>query len=124
MNPPVLTAAARVALVVAVAAIAWLATTDRTYPAIEQVSDKLYHAAAFAVLAALADLSFPAGRFGLAKIGALLGFGIAIEAVQYFLPHRQASLADVLADGVGIAFYALCAPLVAKVATLRPRTRN
>lgn len=34
----------------------------------------------------------------------LLAFGLQIEIVQYFLPNREFSLLDVVADGVGIVF--------------------
>ena len=37
------------------------------------------------------------------KVTLLLAFGLQIEIVQYFLPNREFSLLDVVADGVGIA---------------------
>ena len=36
------------------------------------------------------------------KVLILLSFGTQIECVQYFLPNREFSLLDVVADGVGI----------------------
>ena len=119
VSPRTFTALARIALAVTAAAIFHLATTDRVYPAIEGMGDKFDHAVAFAVLALLVDASFPARRFGLAKIGALLAFGLAIETVQYFLPYREASLYDWLADAAGIALYVPFIPLLAKLPVLR-----
>lgn len=37
------------------------------------------------------------------KVLILLAFGLQIELVQYFLPNREFSLLDVVADGIGIA---------------------
>ena len=72
------------------------------------------------VLGLLADRSFPRTRFGLAKIAALLAYGAAIEAVQYFLPWREASLPDILADAAGIALYAATRPLFLMIPVFRP----
>ncbi len=72
------------------------------------VSDKFTHSSAFLVLMlALCAAYFPAVGSGLrhAWIPALilLGYGIAIEVVQSFLPHRHAEVKDVVADAAGIA---------------------
>lgn len=64
-------------------------------------ADKVRHVAAFIVLwliGALARLT-PAWALALA----LLGFGLCIEVLQSFTPTREASLADLAADAVGIA---------------------
>jgi len=111
--------AARFSLVAAVAVITYLAITDRPYPLVESVPDKLNHLAAFAVLGLLADYAFPTARFGAAKILALAGYGAAIELVQSFLPHRQASLLDLVADAAGIGLYALCVPVLMRFPVLR-----
>ncbi|MBL0142039.1 MAG: VanZ family protein [Betaproteobacteria bacterium] len=124
MNPRTLRALARILLVIAVAVVIHLATTDRSYPLIERISDKVNHALAFVVLSALTDYSFPATRFGIAKMLALLGFGLSIEAIQYFIPYRDASLGDVLADGVGIALYAACLPLLLRFPVLRRKAKD
>ena len=50
---------------------------------------------------------------------ALAGYGLFIEVVQHFLPYREASFVDLLADGAGIAAYALCIPLLARIPVLR-----
>jgi VanZ family protein len=105
-------AACRVALVVAVTVTCYLAFTPRHFHVLELFWDKLKHAAAFATLALLVDFSFPASRFGVAKMLLLLGYGVMIEFVQYFLPYREASSLDVLADVVGIALYVLSIPVL------------
>ena len=59
-------------------------------------------------------------HLGAAKILALLAFGLAIEVVQHFLPHRDASLLDIAADVAGIALYAAARPLFLTIPLLRP----
>jgi VanZ family protein len=83
-------------------------------------NDKINHLLAFAVLAALADGSFP-GQ-GWAKWATLLGYGLTIEAVQIFLPYREASGWDLLADGAGIGLYVAGARLVAALRAGRTRS--
>jgi VanZ family protein len=77
--------------------------------------------AAFLVLAALLDFSLPRQEFTLAKAGALLGYGLLIEIVQYFLPFRQFSLLDLAVDALGLAAYALLRPLCRRLPILRER---
>jgi VanZ family protein len=120
VSPRSITSASRLALAAAVAAITWLATTSLPPPGLEGISDKLQHVAAFLVLGLLADRSFPKTRFGLAKIASLLAYGAAIEAVQYFLPWREASLPDILTDAAGVALYAAVRPLLLMIPVFRP----
>ncbi|MCM2328838.1 MAG: VanZ family protein [Lysobacter sp.] len=119
MNPRTLTALARIGLLVAVALVSHLAFTDRPYAVVSSLPDKFSHFAAFGVLALLADYAFPAAGFGAAKVFALAGYGLFIEGVQHFLPWREASFLDIVADGAGIAAYALCIPLLARIPGLR-----
>lgn len=119
MTPRAITAAARLSLAAAVCFISLLATTGLELPQIATISDKANHVLAFAVVSFLADYSFPRSRFGLAKIAAVAAYGLSIEVVQYFIPWREASFLDLVADAVGIAAYALAAPLVGKFPVLR-----
>jgi VanZ family protein len=111
----------RLALAVALLAIAWLATTPRHVPIVEALNDKANHLLAFLVLGWLADFSFPERAFGAGKVLALLGYGLALEAVQHFLPHRDASLYDLAADALGLALYACAVPALRKLPWLRRR---
>ena len=95
----------RVCLAVALTAITFLATTSRQIPVIADVNDKLNHILAFFVLAGLTDMSFPEIKFGLLKVLPLLGYGLLIECIQYFIPCREFSLFDVAADGAGLIVY-------------------
>jgi VanZ family protein len=111
----------RATLVVAVFAIGYLAFTPVTVHELKAVSDKLQHAAAFYTLAFLLDFALPRGRFGWRKAAAVLGYGALIEIVQHFLPWRDSSILDFLADGVGVGLYVASLPLLARLPALRGR---
>ena len=95
----------RVAFTVGVAAIVWLATTKPEYEVMEQINDKVSHILAFVALSFLLDYSFPNRGFSIGDAMALLGFGLLIECIQYFIPYRTCSILDLGADGIGIALY-------------------
>lgn len=64
--------------------------------------DKANHLLAFAVMTALAALGWPARRSVFSLWAPLLGYGLLIEVIQYFLPTREFSLLDWVTDGLGI----------------------
>jgi VanZ family protein len=70
-------------------------------------ADKWAHLAAYVVLAYLVDASWPERPFDPSKWLALMLYGLAIEMVQSQLPQRMFSVADLLANAAGIAFYAV-----------------
>jgi len=66
--------------------------------------DKLLHFSAFVWLAISAALALIPGRRSAWRVVAgLLAYGAFIEIVQAFIPGRDASLLDLLADAAGIA---------------------
>lgn len=69
------------------------------------VSDKTNHVLAFAVIAWLADGAYPGRDRAWTRWASVLGYGLFIEAVQHFLPYRDASALDVAANALGIALY-------------------
>jgi VanZ family protein len=111
----------RMILAAAMIVVIHLATTPLQYPVIKHIFDKANHLTAFYVLAFLIDFSFPKTSFGAAKFGALLIYGILIELIQSFLPHRTASSLDVVADTLGVACYALSIPILRRVPVLKRR---
>jgi VanZ family protein len=111
----------RLTLASALVGIAYLATTSRHIPIAEDVSDKVNHVAAFYVLGLLADFSWPKSGFRAPKVLSLLGYGLAIESIQYFLPHRSFSLVDLGADAVGLLLYAVSVPLLKNLYPLSER---
>lgn len=92
----------RAALVLSIVAIGFLATTNNPYPMPSSPNDKVNHFIAFLELTILTRLAWPHIN-PLWFAPALLGFGFGIEVIQAHLPHRDFSLADLAADGAGIA---------------------
>jgi len=111
----------RIILIVSFLLITYLVTTELKHPTLTSVNDKLGHVLAFIYLAFLVDYSFPASRFGLIKILPLLAYGLFIEIIQHYLPHRMFSYLDMLADGTGVAIYAMFLPLLKHVQLLKLR---
>ncbi len=105
-------------------AISYLATTSASIPGVEDVNDKIEHAFAFFTLALLADFSWPESDFGPRKILFLLGYGLAIEITQYFLPSRDCSLFDLGADAVGLCVYWMAIPLLKNIRPLSLRWKG
>jgi len=105
----------RLLLLAAVAIISFLAFTPLQVPVTEDLNDKVSHVLAFLALALLLDVSFPTKPFGIAKVAVLLGYGLFIEVVQYFLPYRTFSFLDWMADGVGLAAYLLVLPALRRL---------
>jgi len=111
----------RFALGAAFCAITYLALTSKDIPVAGNINDKINHLAAFYTLALLVDFSWPKSGFRAAKACSLLGYGLAIEIVQYFLPYRSFSLFDLGADAVGMFIYVLSIPLLRKIYPLSRR---
>jgi len=111
----------RLALLASLAVVMHLATTKINYPVIENMNDKVNHIFAFYVLGFLADFSFPRNKLGLSKVLPLLGFGLLIEVIQYFLPYRTFSLYDLAADAAGLAVYWASLPALKRLPLLRRR---
>ena len=111
----------RLMLFAALIVIIHLATTSLHYPVVDDINDKANHILAFYALALLVDFSYPESGFGPAKILPLLGYGLAIEIIQHFLPNRSASLFDVAADAAGLFAYWLSVPALRLVPWFRSR---
>jgi VanZ family protein len=111
----------RLALAAALVVVTHLATTQMNYPVVENLNDKVNHILAFYVLGFLTDFSFPWKRFGLSKVLPLLGFGLLIEVIQYFLPYRSFSFYDLAADATGLAVYWFSLPALKYLPLLRRR---
>ena len=114
----------RIAFAVTLVVVSYLAVTPKEHTVSLLVSDKLNHMAAFLVLAGLLDFSFPRVEFNITKAGTLLGYGLLIEVVQYFLPFREFSLLDLAVDALGLAAYALLYPLCHHLPILRERWQD
>ena len=111
----------RLTLAATLIVISYLATTSRHIPVVDKVNDKVNHTLAFYALGLLADFSWPRSGFGTPKVFSLLGYGLVIEIIQYFLPYRTFSLFDLGADAVGLFLYAVSIPLLKNLYPLSER---
>lgn len=67
--------------------------------------DKSNHLLAFFVLNLLLDLGFVRWRWWPHQVLLLLGYGVLIELLQLLTPDRSSSIADLVADMIGLAVY-------------------
>ena len=96
---------ARAALVLCLSIILWLALSPNP-PGVTSY-DKVNHIVAFFVLAGLLDYaSVNIARFK-GKVLPLLAFGLLIEVLQYWVGYRYFEWGDLIADGFGVAAYAV-----------------
>jgi VanZ family protein len=109
----------RIALTTALLGIGYLATTPMTYPVVSSINDKVEHLVAFLLLAFLGDFAFPRYAWSWRKYLPLMGYGLLLETIQYFLPFRSFSLADLLADAIGLALYPVLRRVWAMTCALR-----
>ena len=70
-------------------------------------ADKILHTSAFFVLSFLLNRSSSDITKRIRNMLSLLAFGILIEILQYFTGYREASIADIIADLVGILLFQL-----------------
>ena len=95
---------ARISLAIGVVVVTWLSLTPgEALPDID-IWDKLLHVSAFAAIGLAGSLAFQGWRFGLVVAAGLLALGCILELAQIIIPGRSASIADALANGVGVAF--------------------
>ena len=91
-------------LAVLVLVVAWFAFSATTGTDAFEHADKVKHVLAFGIMASVASLGWAASRStGLRIAGALVLYGAFIEVVQFFIPGRDASVLDLVADAVGVA---------------------
>ena len=103
----------RLVLALALIAITVLALVPGPAVPVTTAWDKLDHGLAFFTLALLAEQAFPGWPFWRGLALGLVAYGVGLEIAQGFTPDREASLLDVLADGIGIAIYGAARQLTA-----------
>ena len=111
-------------LFISLVVITYLATTALEFAVVSSSFDKINHILAFLVLALLVDFSFPNSRFNTDKIFPLIAYGISLEIIQYFLPHRMFSLFDIAADSLGLIAYGVLIPFIKRVPAFSDRWAN
>lgn len=102
----------RLAFAGALAAVAVMSLLpEKALPPMPDVSDKVEHAVAYAVLAGLAALSWRQGRELLLAFAALILMGAAIEILQRWIPGRSGEWLDFAADVAGVLIGAAASTL-------------
>ena len=97
---------AKILLILAIGIILWLALSANPPRAAGLFDfDKLNHLAAFFVLALLTEYAFPSASVSALKLLPLLGFGLLIEVLQYWVGYRYFEWLDVAADAAGIVLF-------------------
>ncbi len=101
-------------------ATTYLSLTSGPPDALEVFSDKIIHCVGYLLLMLSCDLAYWPGRKLVGKIMFLFGFSIIIEVFQHFIPHRQLSGLDILANLTGLIWGLLIIvylkPMVSKIA--------
>jgi len=87
--------------------VTWQALSPQPAGATQVINDKLGHALVFLFLAAITDHAYATTNFNWHKITWLMAYGISIECLQYFVPQREFSVLDMLADASGLLIYAI-----------------
>lgn len=82
-----------------------VATIPLAFPEQLQLNDKVIHVVVFFGFAVLVDLVSAREPFWFWKALPLILYGVGIEVVQHFIPERNFSMLDALADAVGVLLY-------------------
>lgn len=106
----------RAGLWTALVIVLYLSTMKIDGPLPGDLSDKFYHGLCFFILGFIADYAYPLSGFTARKYIPLFLYGVLIEIIQYFIPYRSFSLADMLADALGLGVYGLSAWLLGRIA--------
>jgi len=79
----------------------------------ELASDKFWHALAYLTLYLSCRIAYPRSR-PTTRFALLLGFSLLIEVLQHFVPNREFSLLDVVANAAGLLLGMLVSRLSAR----------
>lgn len=85
-------------------ATTYLSLTSRPPGALEVFSDKILHSVGYFLLMMSCNLAYCPYRKLPGKILLLLGFSIIIEVIQHFIPTRQFSWLDIIANLTGLTW--------------------
>ncbi len=92
-------------LAVSIFVFSYLFFSQQSLPQDIPNSDKYGHIIVFFCLSVLIYKCFKIARIW--QILILVGYGIAVECVQYYIPYRSGGLDDVIADALGVALFYL-----------------
>lgn len=105
----------RLLLALSIIIITWMAITPIPEGLQSSVNDKVGHLLAFLYLSFMTHASWSKDTFSWRLRLPLIGYGIFLEVAQYFVPERQFSVADIVADAAGVYLYLLLLPLVVRI---------
>jgi len=80
----------------------YMALTPAVHLEISQTHDKITHFLAFGYLTGAFAVAYAQWSTWLRTAGIMLAYAAFIEVVQAFIPNRQCSLLDFMADGLAI----------------------
>jgi VanZ family protein len=80
----------------------YMAFTPIPHAFTPSMGDKTLHFLAFTYLSVALWWAYPRWGSSSFAVAMLVAYGVCIEAVQAFIPHRSANLFDLLADCIGI----------------------
>jgi VanZ family protein len=72
--------------------------------ALEIFSDKIIHSIGYLLLILSCDFAYSPSKRLAVKFFLLLNFSIIIEILQHFIPHRQFSTLDIIANLTGLVW--------------------
>lgn len=78
------------------------------------INDKLAHYLGYFVMVMVLDFAYSPGRYLIFKIGVIVGYSIIIEVAQNFIPSREMSIHDLLANVLGVLSFILLLPYIQK----------
>ncbi len=87
--------------------ITYLALTPVSHSVSTLCWDKLNHLAAYFCLCVLADMAFRTGEGLFSKILLLMAYSALIETAQQYIPARQFTFFDILANALGLVIAAM-----------------
>ena len=96
----------------------YLSLTSGPPAVIASFSDKIMHGAGYLLLILSCDLAYNPSRWLFTKITLLLVFSIIIEIAQHFIPQREFSVPDILANLTGLIWGLLI------IIYLKPKVRK
>ena len=76
------------------------------------INDKVIHFLSYFALMLALDFSCLSGRYIVSKMVLVLSYSIAIEIAQSYVPGRDMSAYDALANGLGIMAFIAILPLI------------
>jgi VanZ family protein len=93
----------------------WLSLISNPPGVFELASDKAWHTLAYLVLSLSSCIAYRKPPAPFVRFFLLLGFSFMIEVLQHFVPNRQFSLLDLVANAagllIGMMVYRLLRPL-------------